>query len=216
MTQRVAQLRQALDANATTIDDIPKFDVAPRTRSMRRCCSLWKARGAERRACSSCRISRWGSFPSRCCPLQRRPPLRRSAAVRKLPAGRVARAPRGDHATAFGQYAHHLAPHAGGRGEPPRLCGLRRSVLQQKAGNREVVAFADDTVGTRGVRLRSTPKVAGLSSAQLALLPRLPDTRAEILDVAQVMRADLNQDVFPRRARERERRSRAHRSATAK
>jgi CHAT domain-containing protein len=46
------------------------------------------------------------------------------------------------------------------------------------------------------VRLRNKPKTEKFDTAQLALLPRLPDTRAEILDVAQAMRADVSQDVF--------------------
>ena len=52
-------------------------------------------------------------------------------------------------------------------------------------------------LATRGIplRLRSAPKTAGVSSAELALLPRLPDTSMEIEEVGKVVGADLN-DIF--------------------
>lgn len=46
-------------------------------------------------------------------------------------------------------------------------------------------------LATRGLplNLRSAPKTAGVSSAELSLLPRLPDTKQEILDIAKVLAA---------------------------
>lgn len=46
-------------------------------------------------------------------------------------------------------------------------------------------------LATRGLplNLRSAPKTAGVSSAELGLLPRLPDTKQEILDIAKVLAA---------------------------
>jgi CHAT domain-containing protein len=48
--------------------------------------------------------------------------------------------------------------------------------------------------------LRSAPKTSGVSSAELALLPRLPDTQEEILEVAKALSADPAQDVFMQHA----------------
>jgi CHAT domain-containing protein len=59
------------------------------------------------------------------------------------------------------------------------------------------LAAADATVKTRGVplRLRNAPKTSGVSSAELALLPRLPDTGQEITEIAKVLKADAA-DIF--------------------
>lgn len=57
---------------------------------------------------------------------------------------------------------------------------------------------ADPTqLATRGLPLllRSVPKTSGVSSAELALLPRLPDTQAEILEIAKVLAAEPG-DVY--------------------
>lgn len=52
-------------------------------------------------------------------------------------------------------------------------------------------------MATRGLPLllRSVPKTSGVSSAELALLPRLPDTQAEILEIAKVLAAEPG-DVY--------------------
>ncbi|HXX08234.1 MAG TPA: CHAT domain-containing protein [Pseudolabrys sp.] len=54
-----------------------------------------------------------------------------------------------------------------------------------------VVASADATT-TRGVRLarRSSPQMEGVDSADLAKLPRLPDTAAELISVAKALGLD--------------------------
>ena len=54
-----------------------------------------------------------------------------------------------------------------------------------------VVASADATT-TRGVRLarRSSPQMEGVDSADLAKLPRLPDTAAELISVARALGLD--------------------------
>ncbi|MDP2809665.1 MAG: CHAT domain-containing protein [Rhodocyclaceae bacterium] len=56
---------------------------------------------------------------------------------------------------------------------------------------------AGAALSTRGaVRLRSTPQTVTVSSADLAMLPRLPDTNDEIREIARVLGADPDQDVF--------------------
>jgi len=51
---------------------------------------------------------------------------------------------------------------------------------------------------TRGLllRRRSAPATEGVDSAQLADLPRLPDTAEEVRSIALALRADLSTDVF--------------------
>ena len=46
------------------------------------------------------------------------------------------------------------------------------------------------------VHLRAAPKLDGISSADLAKLPRLPDTADEVRGIALAMNADLTRDVF--------------------
>ena len=54
------------------------------------------------------------------------------------------------------------------------------------------------TFAARGlpVRLRAAPKLDGVSSADLARLPRLPDTADEVRSIATAMNADPARDVF--------------------
>ncbi|MCH7487654.1 MAG: CHAT domain-containing protein, partial [Proteobacteria bacterium] len=46
------------------------------------------------------------------------------------------------------------------------------------------------------VRLRAAPKTSGLDDAELARLPRLPDTAEEVRSIALALNADLTRDVF--------------------
>jgi CHAT domain-containing protein len=68
------------------------------------------------------------------------------------------------------------------------------SAAQQKSAEKLVKS---SQLATRGIplKLRNVPKISGVSSAELALLPRLPDTSEEIQDVAKVMAAS-SEDIF--------------------
>ena len=57
---------------------------------------------------------------------------------------------------------------------------------------------ATGTTTTRGVpiRLRSAPRTAGVESAELALLPRLPDTADELMEIAKTLGADVVKDLL--------------------
>ena len=46
------------------------------------------------------------------------------------------------------------------------------------------------------IRLRSAPKTSEVSSAELALLPRLPDTADELMEIAKTLGADPQQDLM--------------------
>ena len=58
--------------------------------------------------------------------------------------------------------------------------------------------MADNKVTVRGlpIRLRAAPKLGGVSTAGLALLPRLPDTADEVIGIARVSKADPEKDIF--------------------
>jgi CHAT domain-containing protein len=62
------------------------------------------------------------------------------------------------------------------------------SAAQQKSADK---AMKPTQLATRGVplKLRNAPKTSGVSSAELALLPRLPDTSDEIQDIAKAVGA---------------------------
>lgn len=70
------------------------------------------------------------------------------------------------------------------------------SKVQAKEANIQLAAAK--SVSTRGapLRLRNTPKTSGVDSAELALLPRLPDTGEEIREIAGVLNADPERDIF--------------------
>jgi len=55
-------------------------------------------------------------------------------------------------------------------------------------------------LATRGrpLNLRNSPKTSKVSSAELALLPRLPDTSLEIIEIAKVLKAE-DSDIFLQR-----------------
>ncbi len=71
----------------------------------------------------------------------------------------------------------------------------------EQAKDAEKVATATQ-LGTRGapLKLRNTPKTSGVSSAELALLPRLPDTQEEILEIAKVFGAAPEDVLLNRQA----------------
>jgi len=58
-----------------------------------------------------------------------------------------------------------------------------------------LVASAGTTRGMP-IRLRSAPKTSEVSSAELALLPRLPDTADELMEIAKTLGADPLQDLM--------------------
>jgi CHAT domain-containing protein len=57
-------------------------------------------------------------------------------------------------------------------------------------------ASAGATRGGFEFKLRSAPQTRGVDSADLGLLPRLPDTRTEIASIAQALKADPARDLF--------------------
>lgn len=65
-----------------------------------------------------------------------------------------------------------------------------------QAGNRQVAEAGALAGRGKPLKLRSVPNTHGVSSAELGLLPRLPDTEFELKDVAAVFKADPDKDVY--------------------
>lgn len=100
-------------------------------------------------------------------------------ALRALPAGRQERRP----FVGFGD---------------PVFQAAAQPAAQLATAAPETAVAAETAVESRGlpVTLRSLPNLRGVSSAQLAMLPRLPDTAEEVESIALAMNADLTRDVF--------------------
>jgi CHAT domain-containing protein len=72
---------------------------------------------------------------------------------------------------------------------------------EHELGKAAQVAFAGEGGGntvTRGIpiMLRASPHTEDLGSARLAMLPRLPDTRQELLAIATALKADLRKALY--------------------
>jgi CHAT domain-containing protein len=70
------------------------------------------------------------------------------------------------------------------------------SAQQAAQARRENADMQVAAVDASSLHLRSAPATEGLASATLADLPRLPDTAAEVRDVALALHADPNKDVY--------------------
>jgi len=70
---------------------------------------------------------------------------------------------------------------------------------QAKANDKVIANFPSGTqLASRGVplKLRSSPNTAQVSSAEVSILPRLPDTNDEIQEIAKVFNVDPKRDIY--------------------
>ena len=193
----VGELRKALDPAASSIEEVPAFDVALASKLYD---MLLKPIQAGWSQAQSLFIVPHGSLGQLPMALLVTEPatlttgalpfaeykavsfLARKAAVTQLPSVAALRsvpAPTGErqHLAAFGD---------------PWF-----SDDQAKDGRAQRVAQAGG-LQTRGIPLlrRNVPKTEGVNSAELALLPRLPDTADEVRSVALALKADVTKDVL--------------------
>ena len=76
------------------------------------------------------------------------------------------------------------------------------NAVQAKKAQEIEVARDNSAAGTRAdtgavpIALRSAPRVAGGESANIGMLPRLPDTREEIQSIAHVFNVDAGRDLY--------------------
>ena len=85
-----------------------------------------------------------------------------------------------------------------GFGDPYFSAKQASEASQEDLKSSQALALASRGVNARGlrVRLRAAPDTGKLDSAELARLPRLPDTAEEIRSIALALKADLAEDVF--------------------
>ena len=203
----VSRLRKALDPQATTLGDIPAFDVALSHRLysllLKPVRDGWKdakrllvvAHGGLGQLPFSVLVTAPTRLSGEKRPLfanyRAVPWLARSHAVTVLPSVsalttlRKLPAPNPDRRNFVG-FGDPWFSEAQARiaGSPP---SVETAALVNRGG-----------FNVRGfpVRLRAAPQLRGVSSADLAKLPRLPDTADEVKGIARALNADLARDVF--------------------
>jgi CHAT domain-containing protein len=192
----VAELRKALEPNASSLDEIPPFDVALAHRLYARLLQpiepAWKpARTLVVAANGPLGLLPLGLLPVAPATLEPAEPM--FAAYRAVPW--LARS----HAVAMVPSAaalltlRRLPPASASR---ERLIGFGDPLFnaEQAAGADPVAqAHGDARVATRGARSlvrRSAPRLEGMAHATLASLPRLPDTAGELRSVAAALAVD--------------------------
>ena len=202
LTDRVAVLRAALAPNADTLGDIPEFDLDLAHGLYEDLLEPVKAGWEDAENLLVVAHGPLGYLPLSVLPTEPAevgagdgplfagyrhvPWLARSHAVTVLPSVASLKTLRG------------LPP-----GDPGRkaFAGFGDPLFKAAQATEEVAEAA--TPGARGmatrglpVHLRAAPDTAGLDSADLAKLPRLPDTAEEIRGTAMALKADLTEDVF--------------------
>ena len=191
IAQEVATLRKALDPAVSTVEEIPPFDVAlanklytqliapvqssiegkrvilavPHAELGQLPLSLLVKQPIAQPAKSATPFAEYRDVPwlARDIAIEQMPSVTALTALRSLKAGSSARKP----FVGFGD---------------PYFSRSQMTGAQKQA----LVALASRGVP---VQLRSAPKLTGVSSAELALLPRLPDTSAEIEEVGRALGA---------------------------
>ncbi|OWS71168.1 CHAT domain-containing protein [Polynucleobacter campilacus] len=199
MAKDVAQLRKALDPGVATIDEIPAFDVVLANQLYQQVLAPVQSAFAGKKVMLTVPHAELGQLPlsllvtkptaqpakggatpfigyktvpwlTRDIAVAQVPSVTALTALRSLPAGN----PNRKNFIGFGD---------------PYF-----SAQQEQQADKQVKATQ---LATRGVplNLRSAPKTSGVSSAELALLPRLPDTSLELEEIGKAIGAG-DGDIF--------------------
>lgn len=202
---QVRQLRKALDPGVATIDDIPAFDVRaahqlylsllqPLAPSWQGASNLLAIPHAELgqlplALLPTAAVAQPGKTSPPFTEYRHVPWLARQIAITQLPS-----------VTALASLRRLPPPSADRRafigfGDPLFNVDQAKQAERQNA----VAARADAGLATRGrtrLQTRSVPQTTNVSSAELGILPRLPDTSQEIREIAKVLQADPEQDIY--------------------
>ena len=199
MAKEVTQLRKALDPGVATIDEIPAFDVVLANQLYQQVLAPVQSALAGKKVMltvphaelgqlplsllvtkSTAQPAKGGATPfigykavpwlTRDIAVAQIPSVTALTALRSLPAGN----PNRKNFIGFGD---------------PYF-----SAQQEQQADKQVKATQLATRG-RPLNLRSTPKTSGVSSAELALLPRLPDTSLELEEIGKAIGAG-DGDIF--------------------
>ncbi len=193
MAARVAKLRGALDPQVASIGDLPAFDLAaahelylglvqpvapalagsslllvvPHGELGQLPLALLPTAPVANPGKTAVPFDAYRDVPwlMRKLAIEQLPSVTSLASLRRLPAGNAARR---------------------------SFIGFGDPLFSKEQGKEAPLQLAAGAVSTRGLplRLRNVPKTAGVSSAELALLPRLPDTGQEISEIARVLKAE--------------------------
>jgi CHAT domain-containing protein len=202
VTKTVEGLRKALDPQATSIDEIPAFDVAGAAKLyadlLKPVEAAWKGSSKHLLIVPHGPLGQlpFGLLPTSAITLAREavtfeeykkvPWLIREATLTQLPS-----------VTALATLRRTPAP----RGERRMYLGIGDPYFSKEQAAEAIQVASVTTPAattTRGipVRLRSAPKTSGVDSAELALLPRLPDTSDELNEIARTLGADPLRDLL--------------------
>ena len=202
MAQMVAKLRKSLDAGVATIDDIPAFDVALSNSLYKTILEPVHATLQGKKVMLTVPHAELGQFPL--------------ALLVTKPDTQPARAKGGDF-TEYRKTAWLIKDIAVAQLPSVTALAALRNLPAPPTDRRAFVGFGDpffsmeqakiaantaarasNQIATRGIplKLRSAPKTSGVSSAELALLPRLPDTKEELQEIGKALSADPSQDIF--------------------
>ena len=192
----VKSLRQALDLQVNGIDEIPEFDLK----------AAWRLYAALLQPTEGAWTQAGLVFTVPHGPLGQLP-------LGLLPTGEPKPAPPAKGAPAFAKYRDvPWLTRKVAIAQLPSVGALTtlRALPERHAPRRTFIAFGDPlfskeqadeaaatgAVTSRGVKRRSAPKTGPDFSAELAQLPRLPDTAEEVKSIAEVLHADPDQDIF--------------------
>ncbi|AGG34039.1 hypothetical protein D521_1471 [beta proteobacterium CB] len=198
MASQVSQLRKALDPGVSTIDEIPPFDVALAYKLYQEILAPVESGFKGKKIMLVVPHAELGQLPISLLVTQATtqpakggaiafvgyksvPWLTRDIAVAQIPSVTALTALRS------------LPEGSPGRKNFVGFGDPYFSASQEKSAQKSGVT----QLATRGMplKLRSAPKTVGVSSAELALLPRLPDTSLEIEEIGRVVGAQPS-DIF--------------------
>jgi CHAT domain-containing protein len=198
MAKQVAQLRKALDPGVSTIDEIPPFDVVLAYKLYQEILAPVEAGFKGKKVMLVVPHAELGQLPISL--------LVTKATIQPAKGGAI---------SFTGYRSVPWLTRDIAVAQIPSVTALTalRSLPEGNPNRKNFVGFGDPyfssaqeksaqkstslQLATRGMplKLRSAPKTAGVSSAELALLPRLPDTSIEIEEIAKVVGAQPG-DIF--------------------
>ncbi|MBI3503303.1 MAG: CHAT domain-containing protein [Proteobacteria bacterium] len=209
MAETVATLRKSLDPNAGTLGDIPAFDVALAAKLYNDLLKPVEAGFAGATSLLVVPHDVLGQLPfavlvTDSVPLaaeregealfsayKKVPFLIRKAGITQLPSVASLATLRSLPAAPANRKAFV------GFGDPWFSAEQMAEAKAEAAASTQVAQLTTRGLQTRGVKLvrRSAPATAGIDSAELGMLPRLPDTSDEVKGIALALHADAS-DVF--------------------
>jgi CHAT domain-containing protein len=205
VAKTVATLRKALDAQATSVDEIPPYDVALAAKLYEQVFKPVEAAWKDAKSLLFVPHGPLGALPIGLLPTspvaltrgavpfeeyKQVPWLARKIALTQLPSVRALTGlrrtppPRGERRLYLGI------------GDPYFSTEQATAALKASAAPAIVAAATGSTSRGVPIHLRSAPKTMGVEAAELALLPRLPDTADELLAIAKSLGADPLRDVI--------------------